>query len=136
LAGSTIPGSYIIGGTATISAGSSVVAISGTTYSALPSGAGVVAVEGGKSSVIVENDHVLSNAAGAAGQHKDATPFEGGAAGSRGRLNGVVIATVVVLLVCVVVSSLILGWLPSASKSTCSRLSSVSTSSRRSENIT
>jgi hypothetical protein len=84
---------------------SRLVAISGTTYSALPSGAGVVAVEGGMSSVIVENGHVLSNATGAAGQHKDATPFEDGAAGSRGRLNGVVIATVVVLLVCVVVSS-------------------------------
>jgi hypothetical protein len=103
LAGSTIPGSYIIGGTATILAGSSVVAISGTNHSALPSGAGVVSVEGGKSSDIVENGHVLSNAAGAAGQQDDFAPFEGGAAGSRGRLNGVVIATIGVLLACIVV---------------------------------
>ena len=62
-----------------------------------------MSVEGGKSSDIVENGHVLSNAAGAAGQQDDVAPFEGGAAGSRGRLNGVVIATIGVLLACIVV---------------------------------
>jgi hypothetical protein len=93
LAGSSIPGSdatkvvnsYIIDGTATISAGGPVVAISGTTYSALPSGSGVVAVEGGESSTIGEDDNLVSNATGSAGQQDGVTPFEGGAVGSRAR---------------------------------------------------
>jgi hypothetical protein len=94
--------SYILDGTATISAGGSVVAISGTTYSALPSGSGVVAIEGGKSSTIGENGNLVSNATGGTGQQDDVMPFMGGAAGSRARPNGIVCrviaATAVVVL--------------------------------------
>ena len=106
LAGSSIPGSdtanavngYILDGTATISAGGSVVAISGTTYSALPSGSGVVAIDGGKSATIGEDGNLVSNATGGADQQDGFTPFMGGAVNSRVRLDSVFAA--VLLFAC------------------------------------
>jgi hypothetical protein len=112
LVGSSISGSdtadavnsYIIDGTATISAGGSVVAISGTTYSALPSGPGVVAIENGKSSTIGEDGHLVANATGGAGQQDGFTPFMGGAVDSRARLGSLasLIVAIALLLACFV----------------------------------
>jgi hypothetical protein len=111
LVGSSISGSdtgdavnsYIIDGTATISAGGSVVAISGTTYLALPSGPGVVAIENGKSSTIGEDGHLVANATGGAGQQDGFMPFMGGAVDSRARLNSLAsLIVAIALLACFV----------------------------------
>jgi hypothetical protein len=104
LAGTSIPGSdtakavnsYILDGAVTISAGGSVVAVSGITYSALPSGSGVVAIAGGKSSIVGEDGHLVSNATGGASQQDDVTPFDGGVAGSRAQLGSLTCRMIIV----------------------------------------
>ena len=99
--------SYILDGTATISAGGSAVAISGTTYSVLPSGSGVVAIESGKSSTIGEDGNLVSNATGGAGQQDDVMPFMGGAAGSRARPYGIVCQVIAATAVVVLLAYLV-----------------------------
>lgn len=72
---------FFVHGTATISAGGSAAVISGTTYSVLPSGAGVVVAADGESSTIEPKGSSASNATGGGGVgdgDADAVvPFEG-----------------------------------------------------------
>lgn len=70
---------FVIGGSATISAGGSAVVISDTTYSALPSSAGVVVDAGGQSSTIVPGVGPMSNDTSGTGVGDNVVPFEGSA---------------------------------------------------------
>jgi hypothetical protein len=96
--------SYILDGTATISAGGPAVNILGIGYSALASSSGVVAVEDGKSSTIGSDGGLVSIATSSVGEGRqdETAPFLGGAAALRVRWDGVVYraAVAAVLFVC------------------------------------
>lgn len=74
---------YIVEGSATIAAGGAVAIISGRTYSALPSGAGVLVLEDGRSSTvsaeIVEWTTRLSTTTRVPGEDDAVAPYEGSA---------------------------------------------------------
>lgn len=74
---------FVIGGSATISAGGSAVVISDTTYSALPSSAGVMVDAGGQSSTIVPGEGPMSNATNGTVVGDNVVPFEGSATTSQ-----------------------------------------------------
>lgn len=69
---------YIVGGVATISAGGSAAAISGTTYSALPSG-GVLVAANGTSSSLPPDEILDSDPTGSLNEDDEVVPFTGDA---------------------------------------------------------
>lgn len=69
---------YVINGTATVSAGGSAATISGTTYSALPSGQGVVVVADGKTETIMVSATEVDSTARPSGTDSSSSEPGGG----------------------------------------------------------